>query len=154
MTKTFLMIKPDAVDRRLVKDIIQDLNNAGLLIEKFDVVKADIRLINKHYGDLIRNLDPEIRIKEKIKKTYRGKYIVPMIVVGSDEDINNNIIKISRDIIGPTEPLKASKNTIRGKYGLNDSFKQADLENRMVNNLIHASDSKEKAEEEISIWFE
>ena len=58
-----------------------------------------------------------------------------------------------RELIGATDPSKALPLSIRGRFGL-DSIDQAVSEKRMVNNLIHASDSKESVERELKLWFE
>lgn len=153
MFKTFMMLKPDAVDRRLVDTIVNDLTKAGLKVERFDCMEVDLDIVYEHYEELIERLDPKIRIKEKIRHVYSGKYVVPMIITSDDVYIKDNIIKYTRNLIGATEPKSADIYSIRGKYGRDDTYEAADNENRMIHNLIHASDSSENAKKEINLWF-
>ena len=62
-------------------------------------------------------------------------------------------IELVRKIIGATEPRQALPGTIRGDFISIESYPVANEKNRVVRNLIHASDSKETAEKEIKIWF-
>ena len=64
-----------------------------------------------------------------------------------------NSIELVRKLIGATEPSKALPGTIRGDFSSIESYPIANEKNRTVRNLIHASDSIENAEKEISIWF-
>lgn len=153
MNKTFLMLKPDSIDKGLVKTIIGELKKAELMIEEFDIIKVQQEIILEHYKELIERLEPNLRIEERITNTYLDKYVVPMIVYSENEYINENIIKYSRKLVGNTEPIKADRYTIRGKYGEDDTYDEALEQNRLVNNLIHASDSLENAEVEIKLWF-
>jgi nucleoside-diphosphate kinase len=73
--------------------------------------------------------------------------VVAMVVEGV------NAIEVVRKIVGPTEPNKAPPGTIRGDYA-HLSMAHADANGKPVMNLIHASDSKESAEREISLWFD
>jgi len=64
-----------------------------------------------------------------------------------------NAVGIVRKITGSTEPLSSDVGTIRGDFTI-DSYEVADVDNRAVRNLIHASGSSEEAEKEINIWFQ
>ena len=62
-------------------------------------------------------------------------------------------IEIVRKMIGSTEPKQSPPGTIRGDYAMIESYQLSDSKNRVLRNLIHASDSKETAEREIKLWF-
>ena len=64
---------------------------------------------------------------------------------------NQDIIEYTRALVGKTNPKDAGKDTIRGKYS-HDDYEQATKQWRLVNNVIHASDSHESAERELAIW--
>jgi nucleoside-diphosphate kinase len=68
------------------------------------------------------------------------------------ESKENNIVAKVRELIGATDPSKAGPDTIRGKYS-DDSMDLAKQQQRLVHNLIHASDSDENAHKEIELWF-
>ena len=131
MERTFVMIKPDGVQRRLVGKIIQRFEQAGLKIVAMKFLSVSKQLAEKHY---------EVH---KGKPFYEGliKYItsgpvVAMVVEGM------NVIERVRNLVGVTDPQKAMPGTIRG-----------DFAQHIGRNIIHASDSKETAEKEIKLWF-
>ena len=131
MERTFVMIKPDGVQRRLMGKIIERLESSGLKIVAMKFMKASKELAEKHY---------EIH---KNKPFYEGliKYItsgpvLAMIIEGED------VISIVRKMVGETDPKKALPGTIRG-----------DFAQHIGRNIIHASDGKETAEKEINLWF-
>lgn len=131
MERTFVMIKPDGVQRRLMGKIIERLESSGLKIVAMKFIKASKELAEKHY---------EIH---KNKPFYEGliKYItsgpvLAMIIEGED------VISIVRKMVGETDPKKALPGTIRG-----------DFAQHIGRNIIHASDGKETAEKEINLWF-
>ncbi len=66
---------------------------------------------------------------------------------------DENVIVRSRELIGTTEPVSAKQGTIRHLFS-NDSYELAEKENRLIRNVIHASDSLESAKKEIKIWKE
>ncbi|QAT49074.1 hypothetical protein EQM14_04400 [Caproiciproducens sp. NJN-50] len=84
----------------------------------------------------------------KERATVNGKAVIPIVLAGS-----NDIIQSVRNIVGATEPSKAEHGTIRGDLGKGDNYEKADLEHRLVANLIHASDSEMAVKREIGIWL-
>lgn len=131
MERTFVMIKPDGVQRRLMGKVIGRLESSGLKIVAMKFMKASKELAEKHY---------EIH---KNKPFYEGliKYItsgpvLAMVIEGED------VISIVRKMVGETDPKKALPGTIRG-----------DFAQHIGRNIIHASDGKETAEKEINLWF-
>ncbi|HEC88109.1 MAG TPA: nucleoside-diphosphate kinase [Thermoplasmata archaeon] len=129
--RTFVMIKPDGVQRRLIGKVLQRIEESGLKIVAMKFLRISTKMAEKHY---------EIH---KGKPFYEGliKYItsgpvVAMVIEGE------NAIENIRKMVGATDPKNAQPGTIRGDYA-----------QHIGRNIIHASDGKETAEKEISLWF-
>lgn len=168
--KTLIIIKPDGVQRSLIGEIIQRLERVGLKLAAIKMIVPSQDFVEKHY-----TIDPEWRriTGEKTIKSYRDKGLTP-----PNEDpyqvteiILNNLkkfmtagpvvamvwqglhaAKLARKIVGGTEPFTSDVGTIRGDFVL-DSYQLADIDNRAIRNLVHASGSPEEAEKEIALWF-
>lgn len=131
MEKTLVIIKPDGVERGLIGEIISRYERKGLKIIACKMVRADRDTLEKHY---VEHKEKPF-FEELISYMMRGNIMV-MIVEG------NNAVKLARKLNGSTDPLDAELGTIRG-----------DFANTKTENIIHASDSPEAVEREISIWF-
>lgn len=168
--KTLVVIKPDGVQRSLIGEIIKRFENVGLKLIAVKMTTLTPDFVEKHY-----TVDPEWRriTGEKTIKNYRDKGLIPPYddPYKITEIVLNNMkkymsagpviamilegahaIKITRKLVGGTEPLTSDVGTIRGDYVL-DSYQMADTDGRSVRNLIHASGSIEDAEKEINLWF-
>ncbi len=130
--RTLIICKPDAVERRLVGEIIGRLENKGLRLLAAELRTLSNDTLAQHYfehvdkpfyGDLV---------------AFMGRGPVLVAVVEGPEDT----YEIVRNLMGATNPRNAAPGTIRG-----------DLGNLLTENLIHGSDSAESAEREISIFF-
>ena len=131
MERTFVMVKPDGVQRGLVGEIIRRFEQRGLRIAGLKIMQCSQDLAEKHYA------------VHRGKGFYEGliRYItsgpvVPMVLEGTDA------IAVARATMGATAPMKAAPGTIR-----------ADLAMEMGRNLIHGSDGLETAQFEIGLWF-
>ncbi|AMC94538.1 nucleoside diphosphate kinase [Erysipelothrix larvae] len=158
MTKqtTFLMLKPDAFRSNHQEDILKRLKGAHLVIESSKTVNVDLDVMKtliEHYGEVIDKMDPAFNFPGKLFNSfyYYGPHtIMPMCVSYSgDEDI----IEYTRKLVGATSPANAAEGTIRGDLS-DDDYDKAGAQNRLVNNLIHASDSFESKERELTLWRE
>ena len=147
MYYSFIMLKPDALERNLTQQIVGYLKDGGIEMEWINTVKATRERIFEHYAEVIEKVGESF--KEKAARYFEGKYVVPIIVKSEDE----NVISKVRKIIGATDPAKAEPGTIRGDLGT-DSLQRSLDENRCCENLIHASDSPEAFRSEIQIWFD
>lgn len=147
MYYSFVMLKPDCLERQLTCKIIERLHANIITIEIFDYRLVNEDIIFKHYSNKIDEIG-EI-FKEMTKNAFVGKYVIPMIV--SSNDIN--IISAIRKIIGTTDPSKADSGTIRRDFG-EDSFEKSMQEVRCCANLIHASDCYESYLFESKLWFD
>ena len=145
--RTFILIKPDAIERHLGEEILDQLRANGLIVLRMKKVLVTQAQILAHYQEVIQRLKLPY-IEQAILEEFNQK-LVWIIVATHPKD---NPIKTVRDLIGSTDPAKAEDFTIRGKFG-NDTLELSLKEHRMLKNLIHASDSPESVEKEILIWF-
>ncbi|TSC70254.1 MAG: nucleoside-diphosphate kinase [Parcubacteria group bacterium Gr01-1014_46] len=168
--RTFVIIKPDAVQRSLVGEIISRLERVGYkLCASKMVVPAEDQL-QKHYyktdewymkkGQAIvdkriaRGLPIEKEIIEYGKDIIRGTIsfmasgpVLAMVWEG------NQAIAVIKKMVGTTDPLSSDVGTIRGDYSL-DSFSLVEHDNRgTVRNLIHCTDDVAEYEKEVNLWF-
>lgn len=147
MAQTFILFKPDTFTRNLQDILIDEIESHGFHIKKKKSIIVSKELILKHYEDVIERV-PIIDFKDRICEAFVGKEVWAMLL----ESDSNDTVEDFRTFLGKTNPLDASPDSLRGKYG-NDSYEQSTKEKRMLNNLIHASDSRESCEKEIRLWF-
>ena len=103
-------------------------------------MKATPQLLKKHYS---AHVGKEFY---KALEKFMSSEVVAFVLEG------NNAVKQARAITGATDPSKAERGTVRGDFGI-DSAEKADKEKRAIENLVHASGTKEEAEKEIGLWF-
>lgn len=146
-----VIIKPDGLIKSLTGNIITTLAEAELKIVGARVLKVSKELAEKHYSNLkeeqVKKKGAEIgtMIFENTVNYIMGKFHTDrvMVLIYHGEDA----IKKIREIVGKTNPEEASPTSIRGKYGRINS------KTGVIENVIHASDSRENAEKEIKLWF-
>jgi nucleoside-diphosphate kinase len=143
---TFVMLKPDAIEQHKSFDIMNYFKKNGIFIGYFDIQIADEEKIKLHYSEHIQRFGEDF--SHKMIDFFSGKAVLPVVLHGGE-----NIINEVRAIVGATEPANAAKGTIRGDLGGNDCYELAAKQNRLVKNLIHASDSTENVTREIKIWL-
>ena len=131
MERTFLMVKPDGVRRRLVGEIIRRFEAKGFTLYALEMVKPTREQAEAHYA--VHRGKPFF---EDVVSFISSGPVVAMIWQGDD------VVALSRKLIGATKPADSTPGTIRG-----------DFANSIEQNLIHGSDSPENAETEIGIWF-
>ncbi len=167
--KTFVIIKPDGVQRNFIGEIIGRIERTGL---KFVAMKMTVPTEEQcwsHYNkDEAWFLEKGTKIVEERKARGAevsksaleyGKEIVgrlvkfmtagPVVVMVIE---GNRSVGIVKKLVGGTEPLTSDVGTIRGDLTL-DSYGLADADNRAVRNIIHCSDMPTEAEREIKIWM-
>ncbi len=131
MEKTFTMIKPDAVQRGLVGEIIARFEKKGLKLVGMKLLQVDRALAEAHYA--------EHRGKSFFEPTVA--YIMSSPVVAMVWQ-GKNAVALARQLMGSTKPVEASPGSIRGMYGVDVS-----------RNIIHGADSVASAEREIALYF-
>ncbi|QGA54968.1 nucleoside-diphosphate kinase [Sulfolobus sp. E5-1-F] len=132
MQRTFVMIKPDGVRRGLVGEIISRFERRGLKIVSLKMVKMSREVAEKLYEEH----KGKSFFEELVNYVTSGP-VVCIVIEGDD------VVQVIRRMIGNTDPKEAPPGTIRGDYALSKS-----------ENVIHASDSIEKAQREISLFFD
>ena len=146
MEQTLVLLKPDAIDRGLIGEIISRFERAGLKIAGLKMIQAKKEHAEKHYTeDLAKRRGQHVR--ELMIDMITSGPIVAMVLEGVEA------VEVVRKMVGTTEPKAAAPGTIRGDYS-HVSFAHADSKKIGVKNLIHASGSREEAPQEIVVWFE
>jgi nucleoside-diphosphate kinase len=168
--KTFVIIKPDGIQRSLIGEIISRFEKIGLKLIAIKMLVPTSEMVRKHY-----TLDPEW-MRKTGEKTIAG-YIKKGLTPPSNDPIENSTrtleklekymssgpviimiwqgahaVAITRKLVGGTEPLVSDVGTIRGDFVL-DSYQLSDKDGRSVRNLVHASGTPEEARDEIKLWF-
>lgn len=169
--KTLVLIKHDGVARSLVGKIISRFEDTGLKIAAMKMLRADENIAKNHYildENWAKNLFEKNKAsaeKENRKMKYKdhmemGKAIQSMNSIFLREGPiialvleGPHAIEIVRKMVGATEPRQSPPGTIRGDFAMIESYQLSDSKNRVLRNLIHASDSKETADREIKLWF-
>ena len=131
MERTFLMVKPDGVQRRLVGEIIRRFEAKGFTLAALEMVKPTREQAEAHYA--VHRGKPFF---EGVVSFISSGPVVAMVWEGED------VVALARKMMGATKPADSTPGTIRG-----------DFANSIEQNLIHGSDSSENAELEIGIWF-
>ena len=133
MNQTFIMCKPDAVERGLVGEIISRIERKGFRIARMDLRTADRALAEAHYDE---HRDKPF-YGELVDFLTRGP-VVAMVVEGPDEQT----FGVMRTLIGKTRVEDAQPGSIRGDFATTTN-----------ENLVHGSDGTESAAREIALWF-
>ncbi|MBI4992114.1 MAG: nucleoside-diphosphate kinase [Candidatus Harrisonbacteria bacterium] len=141
--RTLVLLKPDAVQRNLVGEIVGRFEKAGLKI-----VAMKFLLPTKEQAYMHYKINPNLpqTILDHLAKFLSASPVVAMVLEG------NKAIPVVRKLVGSTEPLQSDVGTIRGDFTL-DSYDLADKDGRAVRNLVHASSSTDDAEKETKVWF-
>jgi len=131
MERTFIIIKPDAVQRGLIGEIIQRFERRGLKIVAMHLKQVDDSLARRHYAE------------HEGKGFFPGlvNFITSAPVVAMVVEGTNAVAQV-RQMVGATKPGEAAPGTIRADYAL-----------EIGRNLVHASDKLETADREIALWF-
>ena len=129
--KTFIMLKPDAVKRRLIGEVISRIENKGYQITQAKLMSLDEEVIAEHYAHL-----QDKPFYTNLERYMSSGPVFTMVVEGV------NVIAGMRQLMGPTNVYEALPGTIRGDYA-----------NDMTENIIHGSDSEDSATIEIKRFF-
>lgn len=172
--KTLILIKPEAIHRHLIGEIITRFEQRGLKLAAIRLVIADADRVSRHYseennweltgsrtlegyeksgngvsGSPVEGKTPlevGMWVREKLMKSMVGQPIVAMVWQGV------GAIAVGRKIVGHTNPMQADMGTIRGDFS-HDSYEIGDTLERPVRNLVHASSNAEEVAREIPVWF-
>ena len=126
-----MLIKPDAVARGLVGELISRFERKGLTIDSMVLRAMDAELADQHYAEHV-----EKPFYPPLKEFMTSSALVAMILSG------DGVIDVVRALVGATDGRKAAAGTVRGDLSLSNR-----------ENLVHASDSLDSASREIPLWF-
>lgn len=133
--KTLILVKPDGVSRGLVGEVISRVETKGYSIHALRMLHADRALLERHYAEHIGK-----PFYEPLVEFMMSGPIVAIVASG------NRVIEGFRSLAGATEPTLAAPGTIRGDLA-------RDQGSKVVQNIVHGSDSPESAAREIEIFF-
>jgi len=131
MERTYIMIKPDGVQRGLVGNIVQRFEQRGYQLQALKLFQADEALLRQHYCDLV-----EKKFFPDLLSYMLSGPVCCMVWQGE------NAVKMGRQMLGATNPQESLPGTIRGDFSI-----------VVGRNICHGSDSAENAEKEIALWF-
>ncbi len=131
MSRTLILVKPDAFERALSGEVIARFERKGLRIAALKTMVAGEEIAREHYAE-----HTEKPFFGELVSFITGGMLVAMVFEGHEA------VTAARQVIGATNPLEAAPGSIRGDYALEVTF-----------NMVHGSDSGESAEREIGIWF-
>jgi nucleoside-diphosphate kinase len=131
LSRTLILVKPDAFERGLTGEVLTRFEHKGLRPVALKLETIDTEFAGRHY-------------EEHTEKPFFGELVdfitrgplVAMVLEGEQA------VEAARQVIGATDPLEAAPGSIRGDYGTVVTF-----------NLVHGSDSEKSAEREIALWF-
>lgn len=167
--QTFVIIKPDGIQRSLMGEILGRFERVGLKVVAMDFGIADEKKLWDHYNkddewftskgqNIVKDRENAGLPIEKEAIEY-GKDIIgslvkfmtagPVLMMVLE---GNEAVAVTKKLVGGTEPATSDVGTIRGDYTL-DSYAICSLDDRAVRNLIHCSDEVEEAKREINLWF-
>ena len=131
MERTFVMVKPDGVQRGLIGEVVSRIERKGMKIVAMKMLHITQETAERHYAE-----HREKPFFNALVDYITSGPVVAMVVEGK------NAISVIRKLVGKTNPIEADPGTIRG-----------DLAMDIGRNIVHASDSPESAEREIGIFF-
>jgi len=131
MQQTLVLLKPDAVERRLVGEILGRFERKGLAVTAMKLIQISPELAKRHYEEHVAQ-----PFYLGLEQYITSGPVVAAILEGSEA------IKVVRTMVGPTNGIDAPAGTIRGDFSLSPQ-----------QNLVHASDSPESAKREIELFF-
>jgi nucleoside-diphosphate kinase len=131
VSRTLILVKPDAFERGLTGEVLTRFERKGLRPVAMKLMAVEEDLANRHYAEHAE----KPFFGELISFITRGS-LVAMVLEGADA------VTAARQVIGATNPLEAAPGSIRGDLAIEVTF-----------NLVHGSDSDESAQREIELWF-
>jgi nucleoside-diphosphate kinase len=131
MERTFIMIKPDGVQRHLTGEIIHRFESKGFTLVGLKMMQVSRELAEKHYA-----VHKERPFFNGLIEFITSAPVIAMVWEGE------SVVTAARNLIGATNPTTAAPGSIRGDFGVS-----------IGRNLIHGSDAIETAQTEVSLWF-
>ncbi|GGQ80493.1 nucleoside-diphosphate kinase [Couchioplanes azureus] len=129
--RTLVLVKPDALRRGLLGEILGRFERKGLVLEALELRTMDAELADAHYAEHV-----DKAFYPPLKEFMTGGPLVAAVLSGDE------VISVVRTLVGATDGRKAAAGTIRGDLSLSNR-----------ENLVHASDSPDSAKRELALWF-
>jgi len=145
LQKTLVLLKPDALHRGIVGEILQRFERVGAKMIGLKMLVSDKDTASRHYTEDLAKRRGE-KIREMMIEMITSGPVIAIVYEGIE------IVEVVRKLVGSTEPKASAPGTIRGDFS-HVSYTYADAKKIPVMNLIHASTSPEEAELEIAVWF-
>lgn len=133
--QTLVLVKPDGVRRNLIGEVLARIERKGYVVTGLKLVEAQRALLEKHYEEHVGKPFYEPLVEFMMSG--------PVVVVRLE---GNGVIEGFRSLAGATNPTSAAPGTIRGDLG-------RDWGAKVMENIVHGSDSVESAQRELAIWF-
>ncbi len=169
--RTFVILKPDTIQRSLIGEVIGRLERTGLKLVATKMLRADEQKLLEHYGkkdDWYQSkgakrkqflIDAGVSVDASRDAIEFGKDIIANIIrymrtspVVAMVWEGNQAVAVVKKLVGSTDPTASDVGTIRGDLQI-DSYSKSDVEQRALRNLVHCSDQVSEAEREVAIWF-
>jgi nucleoside-diphosphate kinase len=131
MQKTFIIFKPDCMEKRIVGTVLSRFEAAGFEVIGCKMMRLSPAVLREHYAHVA-----DKPFYPSIEAFMSSRPVIALALRG------DNIVQRVRDLLGPTDSRKAAKGTIRGDFGTD-----------MQTNVVHASDSDENAQIELKRFF-
>jgi nucleoside-diphosphate kinase len=143
-----VVLKPDCVDRGLVAPVLEWVAREVHLVARLDLVATEAQVV-AHYDDMLPaavSADLGVDVPAELRRIFVGRHVTVALGYGTDAAVR------LRALHGPTDPATAGPHTIRGRFA-GDSIAAARSQGRLVNNLIHTSDTAQVVGRDLAIWF-
>ena len=145
LQRTLVLLKPDAVDRGIVGEILHRFERVGAKMAGMKLLISEKDTAMRHYTEDLTKRRGE-KVRQMMIDMLMSGPVVAIVFEGID------IVEVVRKLVGDTEPKSAQPGTVRGDFA-HISYRYADEKGIGIFNLIHASASPEEAEAEIAVWF-
>jgi nucleoside-diphosphate kinase len=148
MERTLVIIKPDAVQRGIVGEILTRFERVGLKVVGMKMVRPDREHYHQHYEAISKLISR--RGQEVFDVNLEFMMVGPVVAVALE---GLGAVALVRKMVGDTEPAAAAPGTIRGDYS-HIGYAHANAAGSSIPNIVHASGEKAEAEQEIKLWFQ
>ena len=147
MERTLILIKPDAIQRGLMGEMLTRFERAGLKIVGMKMISPDEKHYHHHYEGISQMISR--RGEDAFKRNLESMMVGPVVALVLE---GVGAVGIGRKIVGDTEPRTAAPGTIRGDYA-HMTYEHANDKGGGLPNLIHASGNPDEAKQEVDHWF-
>ena len=143
---TVILLKPDCLDRNLLSPVLAMVAEHLIVLHVTTVFPTEEQIL-AHYADMLaRSTEIGRDVHAELRRIYVGRQAAVALGYGSDAALR------LRALLGPTDPAAAGPDMIRGRFAA-DSLAQATADGRLINNVIHSSDTSAAAASDFATWY-